>query len=123
MTAHKEQDESIVLIRLILDLGLNAAPRRQLVEFHGRRGFPAAASQLAAQVVRHAPRSDLNQPRAGIAGKAFPRPLIGSRDQRLLNGILGVGEVAETADDRAQHLRSEFAQQILGTAVPRARYH
>jgi hypothetical protein len=34
-----------------------------------------------------------------------------------LNGILGGGEVMETADDRAEHLRREFAQQMLGTGV------
>ena len=35
--------------------------------------------------------------------------------QRLLNGILGGSEVMETADDRAEHLRRGFAQQMLGT--------
>jgi hypothetical protein len=43
--------------------------------------------------------------------------LHGRRDQCLLNGVLGGGEVTETADDRAEHLRREFAQQMLGTGV------
>ena len=104
MTAHKEQDERVVLLRLTF----------KLVDLHRRGGFPAAAGQLAAQVIGHAPGGDLNQPGARIVGKAFPRPLQGGCDQCLLNGVLGVGEVTEAADDRAEHLRRKLAQQMLG---------
>jgi hypothetical protein len=75
------------------------------------------ARQLPAQVIGHAPPRHLNQPGARIAGKAFPRPLNGRRDQCLLNRVLGGGEVAKTADNRAEHLRREFAQQMLGSVV------
>ena len=50
-----------------------------------------------------------------IVGDAFSGPLDRRREQRLLNGVLGGGEVAETPDDGAEHLRREFAQQMLGS--------
>ena len=119
MAAHKEEDERIILIRLILKVGRG----HLVIELHGRGSFPAPASQFTALVIGHAPGSDVNQPGARILGQAFPRPLNSRRYQCLLNGILGGGKVAETADDRAEHLRREFAQQMLGTGVQRARRH
>src|SRR5260221_14660481 len=119
MTAHEEQDERVVLIRFILDAGRG----RHVVELRGRRSFPAPAGELAAQVVGHAPGSDLNQPGARILGSAFPRPLNRRREQRLLNGVLGGGEVAETANDHAEHLRPKLAKQMPGSRVKRPRRH
>ena len=40
------------------------------------------------------------------------------REQRLLHGVLGGSEIAEAPDDGAEHLRREFAQQMLGIDVP-----
>src|SRR6266700_802372 len=48
---------------------------------------------------------------------AFPGPLRRRRDQRLLDGILGVGEVMEAANDHPKHLWRKFAQQMLGTGI------
>ena len=44
-------------------------------------------------------------------------PLKGGCQQRFLHGIFGVGEVTEAANDHPEHLRREFAQQVLGTAI------
>jgi hypothetical protein len=35
------------------------------------------------------------------------------REQRFLNGVLGCGEVMETANDRSQNLGRELAQQVI----------
>src|SRR5579859_2969569 len=61
--------------------------------------------------------ANLNQPAARIFGNAFPRPLKSCREQGFLNGVLGGGEVAEAADDCAEHLRRKLAQQMLGLDV------
>jgi len=119
MTAHKEQDERIILIRFNLDI----RRRRQTFEFRGRSGFAATAGQLAAQVIGHTPGGHLNQPGPGIVWNAFARPLNRRREQCLLNGVLGIGEVPETADDRAEHLRRKVAQKMLGSGVERIHNH
>ena len=119
MAAHEEQDERVVLIGFARSGGRG----RHLPGLHGSGGFAAAAGHFAAQVVGHAPAGHLNQPGAGIVGNAFARPLNGRREQGLLHGVLGGGEVAETADHRAEHLRREFAQQMLVTGVQRPRGH
>ena len=115
MATHKEQDERVVLIGFIPSVD----GRRQLVHLHGRSGLALPAGQFAAHVVRHAAKGDLNQPGPRIVGNAFPRPLRGRRDQGLLHGVLGGGEVAKTADHRAEHLRRKIAQQVLGSDVSR----
>jgi hypothetical protein len=68
-------------------------------------------------VIGHAPAGDLDQPAAGILGQALPGPLHGRREQRLLNRVLGGGEVPETPDDRTEDPRRQLAQQVLGTGV------
>ena len=113
MAAHEEQSERVVLIRFILKIRC----RRQIAGLYGCLGFPSPPRLLTAQIIRHAPRGNLNQPAARIVRNAFPRPLNSCRDQRLLNGVLGSGEIMETADYRAEHLRRQFAQQALGTGV------
>ena len=79
-----------------------------------RHFFTATSRQLAANVIRHAPRGDVNQPPARIVGETFAWPLDRGRQQRLLHGVLRSGEVAEAADDRAENLRRQLAQQVLG---------
>ena len=112
MAAHEEQHERVVLLRIHPDSG-------------GRARAPAAAvsrcrrDDFAAQVVGHAPRGDLDQPPARIFGNAFARPLQRRRQQRLLHRVLRGAEIAEAADHRAEHLRREFAQQVLGWCVQR----
>ena len=65
----------------------------------------------------------MNQPAARVVGQAVARPLRGRGDQRLLHRVLGGGEIAEAADDRAEHLRRELAQQLLGAEIQRGARH
>ena len=113
MATHKEQDERVVLPGFAPSID----GRRELVHLHGCGGLALTAGEFAAHVVGHAAEGDLNQPGARIVRDAFPRPLRSRRDQSLLHCVLGGGEVAKTADDRAEHLRRKFAQQMLGSDV------
>ena len=46
-------------------------------------------------------------------------PLHRRGEERLLHGVLGGGEIAEAADQGAEHLRGERPQQRVGPAVER----
>ena len=59
----------------------------------------------------------VNQPAARIVRHAFLRPLRAGGDERLLHRVFGGGEVLEAADRRAENLRRELAQQVLGGRV------
>ena len=59
----------------------------------------------------------ISQPR-GLSGTPSSRPLQRRREQRLLHRVFRGGEVAEAADDRAEHLRRELAQQVLAGRRP-----
>jgi len=119
MTAHEEQDERVVLIGFVL----NDGHRRGGARLHCGCGFPAASGQIGAQVVGHTAGGDVNQPGARIVGNTFAGPLQGGGEQCFLNGVLGSCEVAKTADDCAEHLRRQVAQQMLGGCVERTRCH
>ena len=53
----------------------------------------------------------ISQPR-GLSGTPSIGPLHRRREQRFLHGVFGGGEVAKPADDRAEHLRRQLAQQV-----------
>jgi hypothetical protein len=46
--------------------------------------------------------------------KTVLRPLHGCRKERLLHRVFGSGEIMKTAYDRAQHLRRQLPQYLLG---------
>ena len=108
MTAHEQQDERVVLLRVVLD------GRDQLVDLLRRIVLAPAPGALAADVIGHPPRRDLNQPAARIVGHPVARPLRRRGDERLLHGVLGRGEITVAPHRRAQHLRRELAEQLLG---------
>ena len=54
----------------------------------------------------------------GLSGTPSRGHCAARRDQRFLHGVLGGGEVTKAADHRAEHLRRQLAQQVLGTDVP-----
>ena len=54
--------------------------------------FAATSRQLAAQMIGHAPDSDLKEPTARIVWNPSHRPLLRRRDQRFLNRVVRVGE-------------------------------
>ncbi len=77
-----------------------------------------APRDVAAQLIGHAPRGDVDQPRARILGNALGWPLRRRGDQRFLHRVFGRREIAEAAHDRAEHLRRELAQQVLDAGSP-----
>ena len=120
VTAHEQQDERVV------PLGRSgiAEPRPGIGD--GRPGsefFAVASCCVAADVVRHAPGGHVNQPAARVVRHAFLRPLHAGGDERLLYRVFGGGEVLEAADRRAENLRRELAQQILGSRVQSGSRH
>jgi len=78
-----------------------------------REALAPPASLFAAQPVGHPPRCHVDQPAHGVVRRSLCRPLLGGRDQRLLHGVLGVGEVAEPPHDDPEGLRRRFTQQAL----------
>ena len=119
MTAHEEQNERVILLDMTVDFGHG----RQIIKFHGHGGFPAPTGELASQVIGHAPASDLDKPGARIVRRAFFGPLKRCCEQRLLDGVFSVGEIMEAANDDPEHLRREFAQQMLGTVIQQSLGH
>ena len=65
-------------------------------------------------LVRHPPEGDLNQPPARVFGHTRFRPLRRRGKERLLHGVLGGVEVSEPAQQGAEDLRRQVAQQVLG---------
>jgi hypothetical protein len=103
----KKEYQGVVVIRFI------AGKKGRRSWGLGRFGFAAAAGYFLPDVVGHAPSGHLGQPGAGIVRQAFPRPLERGCEERLLDGIFGCKKIAETANDGAEHLRRQFAQQAL----------
>ena len=118
MAAHEEQDERVVLLGVASSSAAARSARSACTR--PTTSLAPAARDLAADVIGHAPRRDLDQPAARVVGHALARPLLRRGDQRLLHRVLGRGEVAEAPDDRAEHLRRELAQQVLGRGRPAA---
>ena len=113
MTAHEEQNQRVILLCIIFYFGY----RRQIIKFSRHGSFPAAAGQFASEMIGHAPACHLAKPAARIVRDAFFGPLHCCCNQRFLYSVFGVGEVMEAADDHPEHLRREFAQQVLGTVI------
>ena len=115
--AHEQQDQRVVVRGRGVAIRGRGEVAPALLEDDGLAPPPR---DLAADVVGHPPRRDLDQPRARMLRHALLRPLHRGGEERLLDGVLGAGEVAEAADHRAEHLRRERAQQLLGSGVGRA---
>ena len=58
-----------------------------------------------------------DEPPFRVVGHSLCRPLHRGRNQRFLYGVLASTEVAVAAQQSAQNLRREIAQQILGAVV------
>ena len=83
---------------------------------------------LAADLVDQPAARRPEEPGARVRRDPVAWPVVGGRDQRLLDGILGGVEVARAAGERAEDLRRQLAQQVLDggwdaqRAPPRARF-
>ncbi len=100
MAAHENQDERVILF---IGKVLNK----------GHHTFAPPASGFAANLIDDPARCHLNEPCTRVFGNSFVRPLRGCQDEGLLYGIFGVGKIVKSADDRTEHPRSQFAQQVL----------
>ena len=88
--------------------------REALVRGHLRGGgvLPAPAGVLAAQLVGHPARGDRDEPGPRAFGQALPRPLDRGGKQCLLHGVLARVELPVAADQHAEDLRRQPAQQV-----------
>jgi len=115
VTAHEQQDERVV--------GLRRRPvggGRQPLPGKGPAGdavLAALAGLLAAEQVGEPARGDRDQPAPRVVRDAAGGPLHGRRQERLLGGVLGGVEVPVAPDHRAEDLRRQPPQQVLGLGV------
>jgi hypothetical protein len=100
MTTHEQQRQRVIALRFhtnqwFWDGGLRA---------HCCFRFAAPPGDLAAQMIRHAPGRNLNQPTTGIFGDSIAGPLNCGSQQSLLNCVLAGDEVVESANHGGEHL-------------------
>src|SRR5258707_12406178 len=69
---------------------------------------------IAAHLVDQPQGGSGDQPAAGVARHALGRPSGGRGEARLLHGVLALLELTVAADQHAEDLRRELAQQVLG---------
>ena len=105
VAAHQHEDQRVVVRRdrLARDQG----PRRGEV-------FPPAPGLVPPVLVSHLARGHPDEPRERVVRRPVGRPGGGGGKQRLLHGVLRVGEVAVAPDDGAEGPRREVAQQVHG---------
>src|SRR5215218_918068 len=120
VAAEEQQRQRVVL--LLGERLLVGRRRDRLVcgHLHGGGVLPPPARLLAAQLVGQPPRGHGDEPCARVLRHAVVGPLDGGGEQRLLDGVLGGVEPPGAADEDAEDLRREAAQQVLDA---RARRH
>jgi len=115
VAAQEQQDERVVGLR---DRGVGG--RSQPLtgrDLPGGRFFPPPPGLLAAQQVGQPAGGDRDQPAARVARNALGRPLGGRRQQRLLHRVFGGVEVPVPPHQRAEDLRRQLAEQVLGRGL------
>ncbi len=99
------------------------APRGRVGAGHRPGGgelLAAPARVVAAVLIRQPAGGDPDEPSERVVGLPLGGPGCGCGDQRLLHGVLGICEVAVTADEPTEDPRRKLAQQVLEA---RARGH
>src|SRR5579862_6016537 len=104
MAAHKKQNQRVISARY-------RWRRAEAGSFDGGFLLASAAGGVTTDLVEHAARGHLNEPGARVFRQSVARPLLGRGQQGLLDGIFRGGEVVESADYWAEHLRRELTQQ------------
>ena len=103
MAAHEQHDQRVVLVG---DLGRYRLLQRS-------QGLPLPPRLLASQLIEQPALAGLDELAARLCGNTFARPMVGGGQQRLLDGVLGSIEIAESPCEHADDLRRQFAQQVL----------
>src|SRR4029077_1677790 len=112
VAAQEQQDERVVGPR-----GRGVGGRGQPLtgrDLPGGRFSPPLPGLFAAQQVGQPAGGDRDQPAARVVRDALGRPLGGGRQQRLLHRVLGGVEVPVPPHQRAEDLRRQLAEQVLG---------
>jgi hypothetical protein len=104
MAAQEQQRQAIVSNRFL--------PRSR-GRLTGQLVLATLPKLLGAELVDHAAVADPDQPATGMVWNAVVGPLLRGGEQRFLDRVLGDVEVAESAHQRAEHLRRLGAQQVL----------
>ena len=104
VTAHEHEHERVVL-----------TGRRIRRRDRPRRGevFAAASGVVAPVVLDHAPGRDADQPGDRLVRGPVGGPGRCRREEHFLNRVLGIGEVAVTAEHDTEDPRRQLAQQVL----------
>src|SRR5262245_34171640 len=121
MAAQEEQDEGVVPARVFSRVRLGTGVRHGPLAGGDRLAAPPG--ELAPHVVGEAARGDPDEPAPGVVGYALFRPLPRRRDERLLNRVLGGGEVGEAPGHRAEHPRRQLPEQSRGAGLEERRGH
>ncbi len=112
VAAQQQERQRVVLLRRRLVAGRGRGGRVLRRERRGRV-LAAPAGRVAAHRVRQATGRDRDQPAARALGNALGTPLDRGGQQGLLDGVLAGVESPVAADEHAEHLRREAAQQVL----------
>ena len=111
VAAQEQQRQRVVLVgRRLAPAGTApAAPPR--VSSRRRRACSLRSSSVSRR------DGDGDQPAARVVGHALARPLHGGGEQRLLHRVLARVEAPVAADEHAEDLRRQLAQQVLDARV------
>src|SRR5487761_1405950 len=110
MTAQEQQAKRVIAGTGVLVIG----GRRDGGHFVRGGVLAAAPCVVAAPLVDQPPGGHADEPASGIIGNALGGPLNAPGQERLLHGVLAFLEAAVTADERAEDLRRQLAEQVLG---------
>jgi hypothetical protein len=121
MAAQEQQRKRVVPVGAgedrAVEVGTMVGRLRVVGRVERRGGFAAAAGAVGAPRVDPCPTGHGQQPRSRPIRYSFGWPLQRRREQRLLHGVLVGVELTVPADQRAQDLRRELAQQVLNPVL------
>ena len=110
MAAQEQQDQGVVGVR-------TAGVLPACVGHVGGGELAGPSRAVAADLVDEPPGGRGDQPAARAVGHAAGGPGRGGGDDRLLHGVLALLELPVPADEHAEDLRRQLAQQVLGGGV------
>ncbi len=105
--ARREDQSQQVIAHIVIQRGVEIRRRVFLARLHliAHLLVLVIHQLVAAEVIDAAAPGDRHQPRAGIARDAFGRPLLESRDERILRKIFGEADVAAHSSEGGNQSR------------------